>query len=416
MKINYHKSELLSINIEQEEMQPYLDIFQCVAGAFPMKYLGIPLHFEKLRRDDLQPLVDSLLGRMAGWRGKLLSSEAKRILIQTCLASIPIYLLSFFKFPKWALQLINTQLAKCLWNDEEGHKKIHLANWPSICMKKEYGGLGIPNMQDHNLCLIGSWIRRYINGEGSLWKKVVDAKYNTKKPNILCCHDTHPSVFWKGVMWAAEALKFGYKWLVGNGTNIKFSEDTWYGNAPLAILYWDVYMIVNQQDKTIHELWDGSQLRCTFRRTFTEELMLQWLEILEIANGINFSDSPDHLIWRYESNGVYSSKSLYAIVNFRGIQPVYLPAVWDLKIPPRIQNFLWLFSQNKILTRDNLRRRGIPKPLECSVCKDIESVTHLFFDYLISKLLWREVQEIFNVEISDFLSLASKWLCSRRFL
>jgi hypothetical protein len=62
-----------------------------------MKYLGIPLHFEKLKREDLQPLIDSLLSRMAGWRGKLLSSEAKKIPIHTCMASIHIYLLSFFK-------------------------------------------------------------------------------------------------------------------------------------------------------------------------------------------------------------------------------------------------------------------------------------------------------------------------------
>jgi hypothetical protein len=86
-------------------------------------------------------------------------------------------------------------------------------------------------LQDLNLCLIGSWIRRYINGEGSLWKKIVDAKYSTKSPNILCCQDTHPSIFWKGVMWAAGAVKFGYKWLVGEGKAIKFWEDTWYGMA-----------------------------------------------------------------------------------------------------------------------------------------------------------------------------------------
>jgi hypothetical protein len=96
-----------------------------------------------------------------------------------------------------------------MWNDEEGHKKIHLANWLSIYMKKEYGGLGIPNLQDLNICLIGSWIRRYINREGSLWKRVVGAKYNTKSPNILCCQDTHPSIFWKGVMWALELLSLG---------------------------------------------------------------------------------------------------------------------------------------------------------------------------------------------------------------
>jgi hypothetical protein len=146
MKINYHKSELMAINLDSEELPPFLDIFQCVAGKFPMKYLGIPLHFEKLRRVDLKPLIHSYLGRMAGWIGNLLSFEAKRILIQTCLASIPIYLLSFLKFPKWSLQLINTQLANCMWTDEEGPKKIHLANWPSICMKKDYGGLGIPNL------------------------------------------------------------------------------------------------------------------------------------------------------------------------------------------------------------------------------------------------------------------------------
>lgn len=417
MKINYHKSELIPINIEEPEVAPFLHIFQCKSGRFPIKYLGLPLHFDKLRREDLQPLVDSLLSRMAGWRGKLLSSEARRLLIQTVLASIPVYMLSFFKFPKWALKLINTQLTNCLWSDEDGNRKIHLANWPSVCMKKEFGGLGIPNLQDLNLCLLGSWVKRYINGEGSLWRKIIDAKYDTKSPNILCCQDPHPSLFWKGVMWATQAVKMGYRWKVGDGKSIKFWEDVWFGTSPLSILYWDIYSVSNQQTLTISEIWDGSQLLCSFRRTFSDAMMVQWLEILEIAKTIRLEDSlQDSLIWQYESNGSYSSKSLYAIINFRGVQPIYLPAVWDLKIPPRIQNFLWLFSQNKIMTRDNLRKRGLPKPLECSLCKDFEYVTHLFFDCLISRLLWEEVFEIFKVRINDFISLASKWLCNKKFL
>jgi hypothetical protein len=144
MRISYHKSELIGINLDSSEISPFLEILQCVEGHFPIKYLGLPLHFEKLKREELQPLIDSLLKQMAGWRGKLLSLEARRLLIQIVLASIPTYMLSFFKFPKWALKLINSQLANCLWSDEEGYRKIHLANWPSICMKKEFGGLGIP--------------------------------------------------------------------------------------------------------------------------------------------------------------------------------------------------------------------------------------------------------------------------------
>ena len=103
MRINYHKSELIPINLVPEECTHFVEVIQCVLGDFPIKYLGIPLHFSKLRREDLQPLVDSLLKRLAGWRGKLLSSAAKRELVQSCLASIPVYLLTFFKFPKWAL-------------------------------------------------------------------------------------------------------------------------------------------------------------------------------------------------------------------------------------------------------------------------------------------------------------------------
>jgi hypothetical protein len=182
-----------------------------VLGSFPIKYLGIPLHYDTPKRGDLQPLIDSLLSRLSGWRGKLLSSTTKRELVRSVLASIPIYLLSFFKFPKCALKLINTQLANCLWNDEEGNNKIHLANWPSVCMRKEFGGMGILNLQDLNLCLLGSWIKRYIQEEGTLWRKVIDSKYNTTDPNILCCHGAHPSTFWKGVMGAAEAVRFGYK-------------------------------------------------------------------------------------------------------------------------------------------------------------------------------------------------------------
>lgn len=55
MCINYHKSELLSIDLDEGELESFLGIFQCIAGSFQIKYLGLPLHFNKLSREDLQP-------------------------------------------------------------------------------------------------------------------------------------------------------------------------------------------------------------------------------------------------------------------------------------------------------------------------------------------------------------------------
>jgi hypothetical protein len=73
-------------------------VFGCPVGAFPIKYLGIPLHYNKLSREDLHPLIDKIIKRIARWRGKLLTKVGRIILIKTCLASIPVYILSFFNF------------------------------------------------------------------------------------------------------------------------------------------------------------------------------------------------------------------------------------------------------------------------------------------------------------------------------
>jgi hypothetical protein len=113
-------------------------------------------------------------------------------------------------------------------------------------MKKEAGGLNVPNLRDLNMCLLGSWVRRYHKDEWSLWRKVVDAKYNTKNPKILCCNDGNPSQFWKAFLWAKQPVEFGYKWKIGNGKTARFWEDCWFGKMPLAILYW-IYGILHCQ-------------------------------------------------------------------------------------------------------------------------------------------------------------------------
>ena len=212
--------------MEPDEFSPFAEILECSVGVFPIKYLGVPLHYDKLRREDVQPLVDKILKRMAGWRGKLLSYAGRILLIKTCLASIPVYLLSFFKFPKWALDLINTQMAHCLWNDFEGHRKLHLANWGLVCTKKDFGGLGIPNLREVNFCLLGSWLKRYCQDDGKIWKSLIDHKYRTNSPNIFYCNSQNMSRFWKGVLEVVKSIKFGYRWVVGDGRRIRFWEKT----------------------------------------------------------------------------------------------------------------------------------------------------------------------------------------------
>jgi hypothetical protein len=74
------------------------------------------------------------------------------------------------------VDLINSHMSNCFWDDYEGHKKLHLANWYLVCMKKGFGGLEVPNLKDLNLCLLGNWVKRYIRDVGKLWRSVIDKK------------------------------------------------------------------------------------------------------------------------------------------------------------------------------------------------------------------------------------------------
>jgi hypothetical protein len=132
MKINYDKSDLLTIGLEEDEANCFAQIFCCKKSEFPIKYLGVPLHFTKLRKEDLQPVIDKIIKRIAGWRGRLLSYAGRLTLLKACLANIPIYLLSVIKFSRWAIDMINSQMGHFLWNDNVDHHKYHLANWQLV--------------------------------------------------------------------------------------------------------------------------------------------------------------------------------------------------------------------------------------------------------------------------------------------
>lgn len=64
-------------------------------------------------------------------------------------------------------------MANCLCYDFEGNHKLHLAKWHLVCMKKEYWGHGVPNIRDLNMSLLGSWVKRYIQGENKLWRYLI---------------------------------------------------------------------------------------------------------------------------------------------------------------------------------------------------------------------------------------------------
>jgi hypothetical protein len=97
-------------------------------------------------------------------------------------------------------------------------------------------------------------------------------------------------------------------------------------------------------------------------------LLQRWYDLKSISESLCLNNEEDSIIWKFESKGVYSVSSLYAIVNFRGVLPVHIPAVWRVKVQPRVHVFLWLLVNNRLLTRDNLVKRQYVPDHSCVFC------------------------------------------------
>jgi hypothetical protein len=57
---------------------------------------------------------------------RLLSYAARLVLLKACLASMPMYLMPVIKFPKWAINAINSQMTHFFWDNLGDRHKYHL--------------------------------------------------------------------------------------------------------------------------------------------------------------------------------------------------------------------------------------------------------------------------------------------------
>jgi hypothetical protein len=67
------------------------------------------------------------------------------------------------------------------------------------------------------------------------------------------------------------------------------------------------------------------------------------------------------------------------------------------------------------MTRDNLEKRNLGKPTTCEFCSELETITHLFFECVVAKEVWKSVSLFFYIQIgSDYESIARFWLSNKK--
>lgn len=177
LKINYAKSSVLGLNIEERILQGASAFLACRIGKLPFKFLGIPIGANPRRYDTWEPVISKVRLRLSSWKSRQLTIGGRLTLINSVLSSLPLYFFSFYKAPKKVINELVRLQKQFLWGGHSERRKIAWVSWEKICLSKDKGGLGIKNIEAFNIALLSKWRWRCLEGRESIWQKILKAKY-----------------------------------------------------------------------------------------------------------------------------------------------------------------------------------------------------------------------------------------------
>jgi hypothetical protein len=224
LKINFLKSEILTINDEDDWATTHVDLFNCQVGTFPIKYLGVLVSPSKLHVADWLPLVDKSAKKLDVWHGCSLSIAGRTTLIRSSLNNAPIYHMSIYLLPKTILNKLDKLRRVFFWQGGGTKQKYHLIKWPRICKSKRKGGLVVKDIKKMNISLLCKWWWK-LDTEDGLWQQIIRFKY--LKNNSICSvkHKQNDSVIWANLLKVKDVYLHGRKMVISDGSNTLFWKD-----------------------------------------------------------------------------------------------------------------------------------------------------------------------------------------------
>nr|ABD32615.1 RNA-directed DNA polymerase, putative [Medicago truncatula] len=99
LKVNFHKSMLVGVNIASSWLHEAASVLSCKVGNVPFLYLGMPIGGNPRRLRFWEPIVNRIKSRLSGWNSRFLSFGGRLVLLKSVLTSLPVYAISFFKAP-----------------------------------------------------------------------------------------------------------------------------------------------------------------------------------------------------------------------------------------------------------------------------------------------------------------------------
>ncbi|XP_058765712.1 uncharacterized protein LOC131639232 [Vicia villosa] len=261
LKINFHKSKLICININPHVVEVATNFLSCRSEEKEFKFLGIKVGINPRRISSWKPLLDNVRKKLNSWKGRWLSFGGRITLLKSVLSSMAIFTLSFFKAPKKVIEELNKMQSNFLWGGSEGNWKTHWVSWKDLCQPVEKGGLGFRNLEDFNKALLLKWNWRIFGENNFIWFRILKARYVDVKLRATFCSmlkysDRSSSMWWRDISslenkTSSEFFTNNCFFHVGNSCSISFWYAHWLKEGILKEIFPELFNISLLKDASI---------------------------------------------------------------------------------------------------------------------------------------------------------------------
>jgi hypothetical protein len=337
-------------------------------------------------------------------------------LINSVLASMPLYFFSFYKAPNCVIkQLVRIQ-RNFLWGGGLVEKKLCWVKWDQISLPKSQGGLGVKNLALFNSALLSKWKWRFLDERNALWSDLLSFRYGHLPTKILggitTQSRTNESIWWKDILslersmeedWFKKNMSCG----IGDGCNIGFWKFRWMENQPFCELFPNLFEKEVSKDVLVSNRLRRNGDNTDWNWAWSDNLSnVEVGQLLDLQNLlIEVQLEPERMDrWRWIPGPIrlFSVNSCYKLLiqssNMIYVDSNVLDAIqnlWKNDVPTKVNIFGWRLLLDKLPTRVALQHRGImgnPHELYCTFCfHQLEDSSHLFFHCPFASNVWEAI-------------------------